>query len=115
MLSFQKEIIKELDIVSEEQEIDLRKIGFDWCTETPTLDLAIKWFRVEKEYFIDVEVEVIDDINIPKYEYRGRVFNNSFSFILIKTSYYYDYDDAKSAALSVAIYESLKNLSFKNN
>ena len=115
MLSFQKEIIKELNLVDVEQGNELRKIGFDWCDETPTLELAIKWFRVEKEYFIDVGVKKINNMNMPKYKYRGRVFIKSFGSILIKSSYCYDYDEAKSIALSIAIQEYLKDLSLKNN
>jgi len=45
---------KELTLIPKEIEKDLRKIGFDWCDETPTIELVCKWFRDVKGYYIDV-------------------------------------------------------------
>ena len=92
-------------------------MGFDWCDEAPTVELAIKWFRDEKEYFIDVIVEENDDkfSEFYKYKHRGKIFKveNSWISNIMKTNKFNDYEVAKSVALSIAIRHYLAFSSIK--
>ena len=107
MLGFNKEITKELDLVNDKQEQKLRKLGFDWCDETPTVELAIKWFRVVKKCFIEA---IIERISMDDVKYRGIIYMVANDTI-IKTAQRCDYDYAKSVALAEAIHQYSSDIS----
>ena len=111
-MGVKKEITKKLDLVCEEQEQNLRKLGFDWCKDTPTIELAIKWFRVEHLCFIDVLYEK-NGTSDRKY-YGNILFEKIFHQNIIKTGYFDDYEAAKNTSLNVAIQYSLLFSSIKD-
>ena len=47
---------KELQLVTPEQEQKLRKKGFDWRDETPTVALALKWFGKMRKIYYEIKL-----------------------------------------------------------
>ena len=49
-----------LQSVTSKQEEKLRKNGFDWCDETPTVALALKWFDETRNCYYNIELIQFD-------------------------------------------------------
>ena len=47
---------KQLELVTPEQEQNLRKSGFDWRDETPTVALALKWFGKMRKIYYEIKL-----------------------------------------------------------
>ena len=103
-----------LQLVAKEIESDLRKTGFDWCNESPTLDLVCKWFRDVRGYYINVITEIgYDKINLRvKPMHRGIVnkIDEWEHLTITKTSSFDNYEDA----IVSAILQFLPELSIKD-
>ena len=92
-----------LQLIAKEIEKDLREIEFDWCEETPTLELVCKWFRDVKGYYINVVTEIgYNKINLRvKPVHRGIVnkIDEWEHLTVIKTSTFSNYEDAMLSAI----------------
>jgi len=87
-----------LQTVTSEQERRLRKLGFDWCDEPPTVALALKWFRDTKKYNINFSIEDSNDKDKPFY---CSVFSDiNFAFMSIKSK---TYDESEFHLLNMCL------------